>query len=77
MAAVRDVYHETAGEGDLRCDPWSLGADRLLGDLDQDFLSTLDLVLDRRVPAGTATAALTPAPIRPRNDRRLGGPGAL
>src|SRR6185436_7817836 len=46
---VLDAGHqhaEAAGQADLLGDAWALGADRLLGDLHQDFLALLEVVLD-------------------------------
>src|SRR5205085_472780 len=53
-----------AGQRDLRRDPRALGADGLLGDLDQDLLALLQRLLDARrrlVPPPPSTAALASA----------------
>src|SRR5690606_10725034 len=56
---VGHVDEEAAREGDLAGDPAALGADRLLGDLDEDGLALLQHVAD--VGDG-APAAAAPAP---------------
>ena len=67
LGGVRHVDEEPAGERDLRGDPAALGADRLLGDLDQEGLALLQDVLDvRGRRGGDATSRW----------RALGGGGA-
>src|SRR6266851_1859268 len=57
MLAARCVDQMTPGQGDKGSQPRSLGADRLLGDLDDDFLSTLELLLDRKTRSMTPITA--------------------
>ena len=66
------VHQEATGEGDLRGDPRALGADGLLGDLDQDGLPLLEELLD--VGDGGAVADFALAG-RADGCRRLGGVG--
>src|SRR6185312_3281829 len=57
-AAVRDVYKEPARQRDLRRDARTLGRDWLLGHLNQNVLTPLERVLDRRDLAAATIAAV-------------------
>src|SRR5690348_12370886 len=58
---VRHVDQEAARQGDLRGDARTLGADRLLDDLNELGLAPLQLVLDVGERPATATATAIPA----------------
>ena len=49
--AARRVHDVAAGDGDVVGQPGTLGADRVLGDLDQDRLAGLEDLLDLAVLA--------------------------
>ena len=80
----RHVDEEPAGDGDLRGDAGPLGADGLLGHLDQQRLAALQQVLDRGelaaaahphlAPGAPPFAASPPASSGPRPRRRLRSP---
>src|SRR5208282_6078780 len=92
MAAGRHVNQVASGQRDRRGQPRSLGAHRFLGDLDDDLLVAMQLLLDRktaallvyaRPPLVRLAATTTPAPAAPafgaRRPRlaRDGGHGRL
>src|SRR5690606_2655795 len=56
VVRLRHVDEESAGEGDVCRNPWTLGPDRLLRDLDEKRLSFLDEVLDGWVAARSAAS---------------------
>src|SRR5712692_10270168 len=68
MLAARRVNQVTPGQGDKASKPRSFAADRLLGDLDDNLLSTLELLLDRKARPMTPVTA---PPALPWIARRL------
>ena len=61
---IGHVYEEPSGERDLGRDARSLGRDRLFGDLDEDLLSPVDEILDRRRLAAPVVAVAAGSPAR-------------
>ena len=61
-----------AGQRDDRGDARALGADRLLGDLDEDLLALLEALLDRQRRARDALAASAAAVVGARRSTRRG-----
>src|SRR5690606_9251206 len=59
------VHEEAPRQGDLRGEPRALRADGLLGDLDEDVLALLQVLLDRRELPGPAASAATPVSVGP------------
>ena len=48
---LRHHHQQSAGNGDIACERWTLGADALLEDLHDDFLAALECFLNRRTIA--------------------------
>ena len=64
----RHEHQEAAGHRHVRRQPGTLGAERLLDDLDDDFLSFLQQVFDLRLRPILQLACLSAAAARRRSD---------